>query len=145
MAKFLTRLDCSPVSDSEDLWVLNTDLIYQSDVLKCTITVKAGFITDFFSIPWPASMFLPKSEQGDEAAVIHDNLYTQKRFPRDKCDRAIAEAMGVCNVTWIRRSLIYDGLLIGGWSGWMSKPKAEPLDDVVMADGSVPPSPMAGR
>jgi len=141
MAKFLTQLVCSPVPGSDDLWILTDDLVYQSDVLKATVTVKKGFITDFYSIPWPASMFLPKSEQGDEAAVIHDNLYTQKRFTRALCDKAIAEAMGVCGVSWIRRSLIYDGLKIGGWYGWNKKSKPEPMDEVVMEDGSPAPPP----
>lgn len=141
MAKFLTVLHVSPVPFTDDLWILDEDLVYQSDVLKATITIKKGFVTDFYSIPWPASMILPKSSQGDEAAVLHDDLYTQKRFSRDLCDRAIAEAMGVCKVSWIRRSLIYDGLRIGGWWGYNKKSKNEPLDEVVMADGSFPPSP----
>lgn len=144
MAKFLTALVCTPVPFS-DLWTLTEDLVYQSDVLKATITVKKDFVTDFYSIPWPASMFLPKSDQGDEAAALHDDLYTHKRFSRDLCDRAIAEAMGVLKVSWVRRSLIYDGLKIGGWYGWNKKSKPEPIDEIVMADGSEPPAVNAGK
>ena len=33
MSEFLTKMDCTPVEESDKLWILNKPLIFQSDIL----------------------------------------------------------------------------------------------------------------
>lgn len=57
----------------------------QVDVDNETITINAGFVTDYSSIPTVFSWFVSWSRV-DVAGVVHDFLYRQPGFPRKKAD-----------------------------------------------------------
>lgn len=55
------------------------------------IVVPKGFVTDFASVPWPASMFIPKDGDYNQAAVTHDFLYFMNDIKMLR-DRGVSDA-----------------------------------------------------
>lgn len=88
------------------------------------ITVPAGFITDFASVPMLVQIFLPKSI-GRRAAILHDYLYHTKgecgRYNRRESDGIFLEALAVLKVPWLQRYSLYWGVRFGGWAVWNKK------------------------
>lgn len=90
---------------------------YRVEVLGHTITVPAGFTTDFSSVPrmfrWLVSVV-----DGLEGSVVHDFLY---RIPGEH-SRAFADdvlaAMDRDQMGWLRRNAKYLGVRAGGWYTW---------------------------
>jgi len=72
---FLTRVAVRRVGS--DRWELLEDLVYQGRWE--TITVPAGFRTDFASVPALTASLIPRTGPWDEAAVLHDYLCTDLR------------------------------------------------------------------
>ena len=80
------------------------------------ISIRAGFETDFASIPRFARLFISPVGLHAKAALIHDALYRGKAelqgwrhpdFTRHKCDFVFREAMKILNVPFTRRWLMY--------------------------------------
>ena len=85
-----------------------------------SITVPAGFITDFASVPrlfW--RLFPPWGKYG-KAAVLHDYLYHKQRRSRREADAIFLEAMGVLGVPWLSREMMYAAVRAFGWAAWRS-------------------------
>lgn len=111
-------------------WKIERDLVYfvGEEGSEDKITVSAGFISDFFSIPFPATMFLPKSEKGNAAAVLHDFLfsilgevktpYNNIKRTRAQCDKIFLESMKVLGVNWFKRWIMYRAVRMGGGFIW---------------------------
>jgi len=79
------------------------------------VTVPAGFVTDFASVPrvlW--SLFPPIGEYG-KAAVVHDWLYHYSSgFSKCVADAVFYEAMKALGVSWPRRTAIYLAVVLFG-------------------------------
>lgn len=92
------------------------------------ITVPENFITDFASVPWPASMLIPLSGQHNMAAVVHDFLYSivgWKKLPynmkdrtRKECDLIFLEALRACGCSWLKSQIMYRAVRIGAAIPW---------------------------
>ena len=68
MSGFQTVLDVRMLPEMDDQgWMLLAPLVYDSDVAKQTITVPAGFLTDFVS-------FCALKGKSQRPAVLHDFL-----------------------------------------------------------------------
>ena len=101
------------------------------------IRVPKGFKTDFASVPWPASMLIPKDGDYNQAAVVHDYLYSmlgklpenEYTYSRDECDRIFLEAMGVLGVNKFKRRIMYRGVRIGGGFGWRTHAYRKEMKD----------------
>ena len=83
---------------------------------KCLIrpiTVPAGFVTDFASIPRAFWTILPPTGKYGKAAVIHDYLYVMggdlppDKFTKADADRIFYEAMGVLGVGSVTRYVMW--------------------------------------
>lgn len=91
------------------------------------IVVPKGFVTDLASVPWPASMLIPKSGRFNQSAVLHDFLYSKRgkvnnrEYSRAKCDLIFLEAMQVLGVHWFKRKIMYRAVRLGGWAAWNKK------------------------
>ena len=108
------------------------------------LLVRAGFTTDFASIPRFAWSIIghPAGKHG-KAAVVHDWLY---RYPDDgltipvaptpacvqlptrtrrRCDQIFLEAMKVLGIGWWKRSTMYCAVRVGGRGAWKKWRKAE--------------------
>lgn len=78
------------------------------------ITVPAGFITDFASIPRFLWAIYPPTGRWGKAAVVHDYLYRTGVRPRLECDAIFLEAMTVLGVPYARRMAMYWAVRLGG-------------------------------
>jgi hypothetical protein len=126
MSAFLTELELRPLPDGR-LWELLKGFGYYTgngadDFL---ITVPAGFLTDFASVPRALWWLLPPWGKYGKAAVIHDYLYKTKPWSRRRCDSIFLEGMKVLGVSWATRTTMYAAVRAGGWLAW-NKTKAAP-------------------
>lgn len=130
MSRFLTPLRVEEVddksSDGRGSWRLLEALAYESEALSATVTVPAGFITDFASVPRIPVAFLLCGDVGHKAAVVHDFLYTVRTCGRKAADEVLVEAMAVCGVPPWRRALMWAGVRIGGGSHWAAPGQEQP-------------------
>lgn len=100
------------------LFEVTEDFIYVSDLFG-TIVVKAGFITDFASIPAFARWWI----DGDAPeilypSVVHDWAYKTKFISRIEADTLIKEAMIVCDAGTIHANVVFNAVRLGGGSHW---------------------------
>ena len=67
-----------------------------------------GYLTDYGSIPWPATLILPRAQYAP-AFVIHDVICETKCLPRKRGDQILREAIYTltCGDAVIRRRLAY--------------------------------------
>lgn len=112
-SEFLTELKVQKLK-KDGTWQVIEDFIYRSHLLGRTVTVPAGFVTDFASVPRLPLVYLATGNTAQEAAVIHDYLYQAHSVSRKHADQVFKEAMKASKVSWWRRSLMYFGVRVGG-------------------------------
>ena len=129
MSKFLTPLQTEALGEGDSTeWMLTAPLHYESDLAKAVIMVPRGFTTDFASTPRLPLVYWLTGNIATKAAVVHDFLYTDGRYPRKMADEIFLEACEVLGVSWFQRWAMYLGVRAGGASHYMAKPgKASPL------------------
>ena len=126
MSHFVTPLDTRKLGKGprgRSTYKLLAPLVYVSDALASTITVPAGFITDYASVPRLPLVFLVTGDKAHEAAVIHDWLYTThahegREVSRELADRVFREAVAVAEESATLAGLMYAGVRLGGAGAW---------------------------
>lgn len=126
MSSFLTTLDCREVDEFGGLWELLAPLAYDSDLLGHIVTVPAGFITDFASVPRLPFFYLAEAGKGNKAAVIHDWLYSSQAVDRKTADQILREALLASGYSAITASLFYAAVRVGGGSHWNEPNNEQP-------------------
>jgi hypothetical protein len=123
VSAFLNRL-CLEVADNQDdgQWILARPLMYASDVAGRTFIVPRGFRTDLASVPRLPIIFWLTGASSNEAACIHDFLYSTHEVDRATADAVLREASAVTGVPAWRRWLMYWGVRIWGGSHWKLVP-----------------------
>src|SRR5471032_2344243 len=99
---------------------------YVSDTLGITVTVPAGLVTDFASIPRVAWDLLdPEDPIIAWPSVIHDYLYTCKgalpdgtTYSRQQADAVLREAMEACGAGYFIRESVYEAVESFGADHW---------------------------
>jgi hypothetical protein len=120
MARFIDQVVAGQEDNRDDGQnVVQHDVHYVSDVLGCTITIPAGFGTDFASIPqwlpWAGALIV----HGKSACTVHDWLYTTQPCTRLQADQGLLEALRVTGVAPWRRFFFWWGVRLFGWSHWI--------------------------
>lgn len=130
MSRFITSLRVQEVDDiSHDgrgTWKLLDALVYQSDVLARMVTVPAGFVTDFASVPRIPVAFLLVGDTAHQAAVVHDWLYTSHELSRAQADAVLREAATLAGVPAWRAWLMWAGVRLGGFGPWEADGPPQP-------------------
>lgn len=100
------------------------------------ITVPAGFVTDFASIPIGLWNLFPPHGPWARPAIVHDFLYETSGtgvwegrrcitrladYSRSEADGIFREALAVVGVPGWRRTLMYRAVRLGGGSGWKKR------------------------
>lgn len=103
-------------------WKVVADLHYVTRDGR-TVTIPAGRLTDFASIPRFMWWLLPPDGDYLYAAVIHDELCDlhhagTSTITRAQADRVLLEAMCDSDVIVWERWLVYAGVRLGGWFYW---------------------------
>lgn len=124
MSSFTSPLTVTPLADGKT-WKLVTPFVYDVGELGGTdsISVPAGFETDFGSVPqifWGIVSPIGKALGG---YVLHDYLYATQERTRLVSDAILLEALEVIGVNWFQRWLIYRGVRVGGWVAWRKNKK----------------------
>jgi len=83
-----------------------------------TITVPAGFETDFASVPRAFWRIVPPWGEYSPAAVVHDYLYATALLPRAGADWVFLELMTELGVPWWKRQAMYRAVRLGGGFAW---------------------------
>lgn len=120
-ARFLSLLRVERVAGS-DSWVLTSELAFSSKVLDRLVIVPVGFATDFASVPRLPLAFLLFGGVADEAAVVHDFLYSTGACSRKLADEVFAEASKACGVPTWRRWPMWLGVRLFGGSRYTEAP-----------------------
>lgn len=88
------------------------------------ITVPAGFVTDFASIPWGLWNLFPPLGLWARPAIVHDFLYDRggmtprRTYSRKEADMIFREAMEVVGVPAWRREVMFAAVRLGGAGAW---------------------------
>lgn len=110
-------------------WTVSREFRYYSAVLGREVVVPVGFETDLASVPRLPVIFYLTGATCDEAAVIHDYLYTTKEVTRAQADAVLREASGVMGTPSWRSALMWLGVRVGGGAYW-KEPTASLPDDL---------------
>ena len=111
MAKFITKLDVSPVPGPGRLWITDAPFVVESDIMG-VIQIPAGFVFDGNSLPrvvWVESLPTDFLESG----CVHDWLY-KHNSNRKENDQVYREMLKVQGVGKFRRNFRYWVLRLAG-------------------------------
>ena len=113
------------IPDRDDRYtLLKEPLVWKVGRSGRTITVPAGFVSDYASIPPGVSIFLPKRGRYSRAAIVHDYLYWSQKCSRDQADNLMMIGMKETDVKSYQRWFIYTGVDWGGASAWKTNREA---------------------
>lgn len=121
MPRFLTELDGRWLDDKR--FMLLSDLVYESDILKATLTVPKGFVTDFASVPRVPIAYWLFGDRAHHESVPHDFLYQTHKSSRADADKLFLEAMIVRKKPLYIRQPMYWGVVLGGASSYADGPE----------------------
>lgn len=121
MSRFLTRLVLQASEDpSTGLWIVAAPFAYESDVAQTIIVVPIGFQTDLASVPRLPIVYWLTGATANEAAVIHDYLYSTREVTREIADAVLREASALIGVPAWRRQMMWAGVRLFGGAYWDS-------------------------
>src|SRR5437773_4766029 len=114
-AAFLDKLELEYLDGKT--WRLTSVFRYQAAAGNI-ITIPAGFLTDFASIPRGLWNVLPPTSACGDGAVVHDYLYSTQPCTRAQADGILIEAMAVQGIGRLTRALVWAGVRVGGAGIW---------------------------
>lgn len=83
-----------------------------------SVTVPAGFVTDYASVPRSLQWMIGKQGRYSRATVLHDFLYWTQICSRKQSDNLLWIMMAQSGVPGTQRSTITDGVELGGGPAW---------------------------
>lgn len=99
-------------------FMLVNPLYYEIKRTGKTITVPAGFVTDFASVPWYARWFISVLGKHSIPAIVHDYLYWEQRCTRTQSDEILREAMEEYSSSWRDQAIVYYAVKYGAQRAW---------------------------
>ncbi len=105
-------------SGNNRAFVLLEPMTYQIGDTRASITVPAGFVTDYASIPRGLWSLYSPHDQYSRAAIVHDYLYWSQLCTRAQADNLFMIAMKESDVPAVTRAIVYSGVHEGGQSSW---------------------------
>lgn len=89
------------------------------------LTVPAGFVSDWASVPWWLDGIVPSFGPYAPAAIAHDWLYERggvsPYLTRKQADELFLDLLAELRVPWWKRSLMFRAVRLGGASGWAKR------------------------
>lgn len=135
---FITPLCTELLDEFADTHRLEKPLVYYSELLQREVTVPAGFVTDYASVPRLPLAYLITGGKGKRAACLHDWLYSGAAADRKSADRVFAEALRACGYGIVTEGLMYAGVRIGGGSHYTAPNLPQPAHvDAALAAANV--------
>ena len=108
---FMTPLNVEDLGDGVNFKIL-TPFQYEVGHLGSgnIITVEAGFVTDYASIPPGLRMLISRNGRHGKPAVIHDKMFKSVLFPFSRCNEIFLEAMTVTGTNRTVKMILYYGV-----------------------------------
>ena len=104
-------------------WMLMTPFTVEI-VRYGRITVPAGFVFDFASIPiFARAVYQPATGKHRTASVIHDWLYYSGMYSREEADEIFAILMELDGVMKVNVKIMHTAVRAGGWLYWNKRHK----------------------
>lgn len=118
-------------------FILLEPMEYQVGTSDKVITIPAGFVTDYASIPRPLWSLYSPHDQYSRAAIVHDYLYWAQLCTREQSDNLFLIAMKESKVPETTRNAVYLGVRGRGSSSWddngnerrANKPRVVPIKE----------------
>jgi len=125
---FLTPIRAEKIP-FKDIWFLLKPFVYHhapTEYLQedFTVTVPAGFYTDWASVPRLPVIYRKYGNTGHEAALVHDYLYRADCVPlvsKETADRTFYDALREMGLSERHAAIMYDGVRSGGESSYHAK------------------------
>lgn len=130
-------------SGNNRAFILLEPMEYQVGTTEAVITIPAGFVTDYASIPRPLWSIYSPHDQYSRAAIVHDYLYWSQLCTRTQSDNLFMIAMKESEVPETTRNKVYWGVRAGGESPWSQNTKerlAKKPRVVPVGEKSFPPN-----
>ena len=89
-----------------------------------SLTVPAGFVTDYASIPQRLWSLYSPHDVYSRAAVVHDYLYWTQQCTKQQSDNLLLIAMKESSVSAFTRNIVYEGVAALGRSSWCENKQA---------------------
>lgn len=123
--------------------IVASDYLYHDPVTLTVYLVPAGYITDFASIPRPASLLLPPFGLWAEGAVVHDFLYAVgEAGGRNTADRVFHTAIQEQGVGRVTAAAIHWAVkLFGGGAYGRDTEWSDRFGDPASGQSAPPPFP----
>lgn len=112
---FLTDLEVKILSGGKR--ILLRPLVYRDASEFSQVTVPAGFLTDFASIP-DLALSIVNGDDLERPAVLHDYLYSNHIGTRSQADGLLLRAMREVDVGILKRWAVYLAVRVAGWVAW---------------------------
>lgn len=108
-SRFINQLLAAPFGrrDGRTTWQLAAPLEFYYAPVRERLTVPAGYVTDFASIPRLPLLWWLMSDYGQPAAVVHDYLCDRKQYPRKFADEVFRAALHACGVSPWRAAVMF--------------------------------------
>ena len=113
---------------------------YQIGKTRDSITVPAGFVTEFASIPRVLWSELSPVGEHKLAAIVHDYLYWFQPCEREETDNLLMIAMSEGGVSDLRRGAVYTGVRMGSADAWNANRVARDRGDLKIVPTQVAPT-----
>lgn len=122
MSSFTSPLIVSPMPDGRNFKLYRSFKYHVgTKYSKNVISVPAGFVTDFASVPSLFWSFLPYWGRYGKAATLHDWLYHTRETTRKYADDIFYEAMLVGGTPKWQARLMYWSVRAFAWLAWKGK------------------------
>lgn len=151
--EIVVRPDALPQSptgvDSPDLYflkqgplsaVLQRPMSYQIGKTRDSITVPAGFVTEFASVPRSLWSELSPVGEHELASIVHDYLYWFQPCEREETDNLLMIAMMSDGVSDLKRGAVYTGVRMGSTDAWNANRVARDRGDLKIVPTQVRPT-----
>jgi hypothetical protein len=123
VSRFLTELNTQLKPYSDSVWVLDSVLIYESNLVGLIVVPKC-FETDLASIPRIPIAYMAFGGRAHREAVLHDYLYRIDSEPQVtfmQANKVFLEAMKIRGKSFFVRWSMYMGVVVGGYFSFHKK------------------------
>lgn len=150
MSRFLSPLKLTLLRgqfrSGRQLYQLDAPLRYESKLVGGVIVVPKDFVTDMASVPKLPLTWLIAGGTANEAAVIHDWLYTThavgaKPVSRRQADAVFREAIPASEDPNAPAGLMWLAVRLGGWTSWGADGPRQPLHVAAAIGANQPEAP----
>jgi hypothetical protein len=120
--------------------ILQRPVAFQVGNTRDSITVPAGFVTDFTSIPralWPE---LSPVGEHQRAVIVHDYLYWFQPCEREESDNLLMIAMKQNGMPDLQRGAVFAGVRIGSADVWNANRAARDRGDLKIVPPQIRPT-----